>query len=304
MFYESSSNDQKRILFVAIALMIAVSVIVLGLTLWMLYRSNFEQRVEELQAMVRAQVSLIDAVARFDQQNVSEEFPGGPEAAALKQIIDGYSQLGGFGDSGEFVLGQRHRDQIEFLSEFRFSDMGTRKQVPLTTDRAAPMRRALSNERGWMIGLDYRGERVLAAFEPIKELSLGLVAKMDMREVNAPFMEAAAGALGIAALVVLIGGVLVLRMAKPMVGRIEESQKRFRMLVESAPDAMVIINAAGEIEMVNRRAEEMFGFYRDEMSGQPVEVLIPPRLRSQPDRNRRWHAGCEFRARYHRAQAG
>ncbi len=63
MFYESSSNDQKRILFVAIALMIAVSVIVLGLTLWMLYRSNFEQRVEELQAMVRAQVSLIDTAS-------------------------------------------------------------------------------------------------------------------------------------------------------------------------------------------------------------------------------------------------
>jgi flagellar basal body-associated protein FliL len=51
MLYESSSKDQKRILWVAIALMIAVSVIVLALTLWMLYRANFEQRVADLQAM-------------------------------------------------------------------------------------------------------------------------------------------------------------------------------------------------------------------------------------------------------------
>ena len=75
---------------------------------------------------------------------------------------------------------------------------------------------------------------------------MGLVAKLDMREVHAPFMKAAATALGIASIIVFIGGLLVLRMAKPMVKRIEEIQKRFRTLLESAPDAMVIIDASGE----------------------------------------------------------
>jgi PAS domain S-box-containing protein len=279
MLYESSSRDQGRILILAISLMIVVSVIVLSLTLWMLYRSNFEQRVEELQAMVRGQVSLIEAVARFDRQHVGEDFSGGANAATLQQIIDGYSDLGGFGDTGEFVVGLRRGDEIEFLSEFRFPQGGQRTVVPLTTDRAAPMRRALNNEPGWMMGPDYRGERVLAAFEPIKELNLGLVAKLDMREVTAPFMRAAATALCIAAVVVFIGGLLVLRMARPMVLRIEGSQKRFRTLLESAPDAMVIIDASGEIVMVNRRAEEIFGYSRDEMTGQSVEKLMPPRFR-------------------------
>jgi hypothetical protein len=59
---------------------------------------------------------------------------------------------------------------------------------------------------------------VLAAFELVKELDLGLVAKLDMREVNAPFMKAAATALGIAAFVVFFGGLLVLRMARPSIG--------------------------------------------------------------------------------------
>ena len=81
----------------------------------------------------------------------------------------------------------------------------------------------------------------MAAFEPITELGLGLVAKLDMREVTAPFMKAA---VGIATVIIVIGGLLVLRMAKPMVHRIEESQKRFRRLLESAP---VIIDASGEI---------------------------------------------------------
>jgi PAS domain S-box-containing protein len=280
MFDESSSKDQKRILVVAISLMIAVSVVVLALTLWMLYQSNFEQRVQGLQAMVRGQVSLIDAVARFDRQH-SGDVAGGSMGATLQQVVEGYSRLGGFGESGEFVLGLRRGDQIEFLSEFRFSEKGARTIVPFTTDRAAPMRRALSNESGWMVGQDYRGEQVLAAFEPIKELDLGLVAKLDMREVIAPFMTAAASALGIATVIIFIGGLLVLRMARPMVRRIEEGQKRFRTLLESAPDAMVIIDASGEIVMVNRRTEEIFGYSRDEMTGQPIEKLMPQRFREQ-----------------------
>ena len=280
MIAESSSKDQKRIQVVAISLMIAVSVIVLALTLWMLYQSNFEQRVQGLQAMVRGQVSLIDAVARFDRQH-SDDVAGDSREVTLGQVIEGYSRLGGFGESGEFVLGLRRSDQIEFLSEFRFSEKGARTIVPFTTDRAAPMRRALSNEAGWMVGQDYRGERVLAAFEPIKELDLGLVAKLDMREVIAPFMAAAATALGIATVVIFIGGLLVLRMARPMVRRIEEGQKRFRTLLESAPDAMVIIDASGEIVMVNRQTEEVFGYSRNEMTGQPIEMLMPQRLREQ-----------------------
>ena len=281
MLYESSTKDQKRILLMAIALMIAVSVIVLTLTLWMLYRSNFEQQVESLHAMVREQVTLIESVARFDQQHSQNAITGGARAATVQQLTEAYSHLGGFGTSGEFVIGLHRGDEIEFLSEFRFPEKGARKTVPFTTDRAAPMRRALSNEQGWMIGLDYRGERVLAAYHPINELDLGLVAKLDMREVNAPFMKAAVTALGIAAIVVFIGGLLVLRIAKPMVRRIEASQKRFRTLLESAPDAMVIINAAGQIVMINRRAEEVFGYPRSEITGQPIETLIPQRFREQ-----------------------
>jgi hypothetical protein len=94
MLYESSSKDQKRILLMAISLMIAVSIIVLGLTLWMLYRSNFEQRVEGLQAMIRGQVALIESVARFDRQLSQNEVAGGAGAATFLQVTEAYSSLG------------------------------------------------------------------------------------------------------------------------------------------------------------------------------------------------------------------
>jgi PAS domain S-box-containing protein len=53
----------------------------------------------------------------------------------------------------------------------------------------------------------------------------------------------------------------------------------FRQLLESAPDAMVIINGEGKIVLVNVLAEQMFGFSRDELLGEPVEIVVPHRYR-------------------------
>jgi PAS domain S-box-containing protein len=56
-------------------------------------------------------------------------------------------------------------------------------------------------------------------------------------------------------------------------------EERFRLVVEAAPNAMVMINAAGRIEMVNTQAEQVFGYLREEMLGQSVEMLVPVRFR-------------------------
>jgi len=59
----------------------------------------------------------------------------------------------------------------------------------------------------------------------------------------------------------------------------EESEAYFRILLESAPDAMIIVDDCGEITIVNEQTESMFGYSREEMIGQPVEMLLPDRLR-------------------------
>ena len=59
----------------------------------------------------------------------------------------------------------------------------------------------------------------------------------------------------------------------------DDSDAFFRQLLESAPDAMVIIDEKGKISIVNGQAEAMFGYDRADMLGQPVEMLLPERLR-------------------------
>jgi PAS domain S-box-containing protein len=55
----------------------------------------------------------------------------------------------------------------------------------------------------------------------------------------------------------------------------KDSEARYRGLLEAAPDAMVVVNVAGEIVLLNVRAEKEFGYNRDELLGQKVKNIIP-----------------------------
>ncbi len=59
------------------------------------------------------------------------------------------------------------------------------------------------------------------------------------------------------------------------------AEDRFKQLLEAAPDAMVIVDPAGTMILINSQTERLFGYARNEMLGQAVEFLIPERFREQ-----------------------
>jgi len=66
-----------------------------------------------------------------------------------------------------------------------------------------------------------------------------------------------------------------------------QADARFRALLEAAPDAMVIVDGTGTIQLVNAQTESMFGHAREELLGRNVDVLVPERFRGQHGSHRR-----------------
>lgn len=62
---------------------------------------------------------------------------------------------------------------------------------------------------------------------------------------------------------------------KTLETELKKSERKFKGLLESAPDAIVITNQAGEIVLINHQAEQMFGYLKDELLNKTVETLLP-----------------------------
>ncbi|MGA8075002.1 MAG: sigma 54-interacting transcriptional regulator [Candidatus Acidiferrales bacterium] len=72
----------------------------------------------------------------------------------------------------------------------------------------------------------------------------------------------------------------------PRPGAAPQEESKFGRLLEAAPDAMVIVDKSGRIVLANSRTKEIFGYSREELLGQPVEILIPEQYRQQHTHHR------------------
>ena len=214
-------RERRRILLL-VSIMALCSLIVAGIAIGTLYHAAINEERERLLETAQSQARLIEAVARFDATHNKSAVSGGARAATLHQIVEAHQNYEQSGKTMEFTLAERKDDSINFL--LRHRHVGLERDlytVGFDSHLAEPMRQALLGRSGTIVGVDYRGEVVLAAHEPVAELNSGIVAKIDLTEIRAPFIRAGAIAIFFAVLAVIVGATLFFRISNPLIKKIE-----------------------------------------------------------------------------------
>jgi len=198
------STRERYLYLVTITILVAIGVSITSL--WVFYLRGIDTEKASLTELVRSQATLMQSSTGFNhnyQETTLDE-----KQDALGHVVEALAKQPGFGKTGEFVLGRREGDTITFLLNSRFTHK-IPSAVPFDNSEAGPMREALQGRMGIITSIDYRGVEVLAAYQLVSELGVGLVAKKDMREIRAPFYNSAFVALIIALFITLLGGLLI-----------------------------------------------------------------------------------------------
>jgi len=255
--------------------MATATLVVSAISIVSLYNTGIEQHRLRLVETVKSQARLIEAIARFDNKDNADNDPGRGREATLEKVAAAHSAFKGFGETGEFALAHRDGEQIVFLLSGRNMQSRTPSPIPFKGEWAEPMRHAVSGKSGILTGLDYRGTEVLAAYEPVSILDLGLVAKIDTSEIRRPFMHAGLIAISAAILVIFIASRLFFRISRPIEQAIDQQTETLQTLAETSRDGIVIASTTGVIQFINPAIEKLFGYSRRELIGESVKRLMP-----------------------------
>ncbi|MFC1751221.1 PAS domain S-box protein [Pseudomonadota bacterium] len=139
------------------------------------------------------------------------------------------------------------------------------------------MRLALQGKTGTIIAKDYRGEDVVAAYTPVPRLGLGLVAKIDVDEIYAPFIKSGITSFSISIIILSGVGFLFFKLAAPISTRIIKSEERYRDLYDNAPDMFVSVDPQNyTILQCNKTLADNLGFSKNELIGKLVFFIYHP----------------------------
>jgi PAS domain S-box-containing protein len=267
-----------RSLVLLFLIMTIVSLAIGGIAIGVLYNTAVEEQRRRLVEIAQSQARLLEAMARF--QRDFSDYPQGPDAGAIAQIRQAHKDFKGLGKTGEFTLARLAGDEIQFVLKLRHSELEEPRPVAVDSGLAEPMRRALAHQSGSVIGLDYRGVKVLAAYEPVALLDLGIVAKIDMSEIRAPFIRAASLVAFIALVLIALGTYVFFAVSEPIIRRIREDEARFRELFNSMSSGAAVfraVDAAGTFVYrdLNRAGEKIDNVRREELLGKELTKIFP-----------------------------
>ncbi len=252
---------------------------VLMLTIWLLYEVNLEQQRQRLVVIAQSNARMIEAIAEHEAEDARDEHDDG----TLEQVANAHHKFRGGGESGEFMLARKNGNSIEFLLRHHNGEVDIPKAIPLNSQLAEPMRQALAKKSGTLIGLDYYGDLVLAAHEPIAYVNWGLVAKIKMSEIRAPFIQAAMFSALAAVIIILLGSWLIVRLTSSVTRQLQEARAQQQNLFDLSPIGLALCNLDGVMVEVNPAFADIIGRTLEETLSLSYLDITPAKYKERED---------------------
>ncbi len=266
------TRGTRRFLLLSL-IMTVVAGAIGGIAIAILYDTAYHQERRRLVGLAHRQSGLILSIDRLERE--TGRGPVEARAEALRHARAAEEAARGIAAAGEGKIeappGHAVVMVLDFASAEATADSGS-TDAPGAALRLA----ALSGSSGVYVGPDHRGVRVMAAYEPVPDLDITVVASIDMAALTAPFARAGTAVAAIALLLITAGSLLFSAVSEPIVRRIRDSEARFRELFENMKNGLVIYQAAGDadrsliVKDLNRAAERIYAVSRDRVIGRPI----------------------------------
>jgi PAS domain S-box-containing protein len=215
-------SDRSRLFVLAFA-MGTITVASTILSTWFFYQAAFDEQKIWLMEIAKSQAQITERIAKYSLKTHPGPHIEGNEDQALSHVLNVFHSFKGLGPTGEFLLAKKDGEMIVFLYQNNVRGFGKPRPVSVHSGLAEPMRRALNGQSGNMVGPDYRGITVLAAYEPVSGLNYGVVAKKDLAKIRAPFVQTAFLSALAAVVLVFIGAFFIHRLGFPILEHLEHT---------------------------------------------------------------------------------
>jgi PAS domain S-box-containing protein len=241
--------------------MIVVSLLVMAVAIAVIYRNTMQSRKDYLKQLSDNEYAIMMSVYRQT----------GDMDQVLAKIVEQQHQHPGLGKTGEFLVSVQQGDSIILIYRSGIQQVVVPLSLPVSTALGEPAKYAALGNRGYMKGLDYRGEKVLAYGEYVQELGWGIVTKIDYSEITEPLWEASLIAAIASLVLVMIGIYFFKRFSNPLFERIRENEEKYHMLFELIPSGITIANIEGKIVESNKESEKLLGIPRDQHAAMRID---------------------------------
>ncbi|WP_291326329.1 PAS domain S-box protein [Desulfovibrio sp. UCD-KL4C] len=272
-------QQKRRIILLAMIMVILVGAVSL-ISTRLLYDTSLNEQRNRLGELVNSQAGMIEELSNLSTEldlikDTDKDFE-----TLLSHLVRAHKKFIVASDTGEFTVGLKVGNQINFL--ILNGERPTAHQkfafVPFGGPNSAPMQLALSGKSGSVIGRDYKGQKVLAAYTSLilKDQQVGLVAKIDLHEIKEPFFWANFIIFGLGIILTTIGLYFFIKISEPLLLEMGKSKNNYRDLVEGSDSIILHINQQGIISFANSFSKNFFSQEWEDLVGLSAMLLLEP----------------------------